>query len=180
MGIIEIMMIGIGLSMDAVAVSMSNGLACQGISKDKLLAMPIFFGVFQGIMPLFGYYAGSLFAKQIEAYSGIVILVILGFIGGKMLYDGLFSKEEEACTILSYKLLFVQAIATSIDAFAVGVGFASTQIDIMSSVIIIGLTTTLLSFLAVFIGKRCKSVLGGKAQILGGIILIFIGLKAFF
>lgn len=180
MGIIEILMIGIGLSMDAVAVSMSNGLACSGISKAKIFAMPIFFGVFQAIMPLLGYFAGSFFAKQIEQYSGIVILVILGFIGGKMLYDGLFAKEEEACTILSYKLLFVQAIATSIDAFAVGVGFASMKIDILSTIIIIGVTTTILSFLAVFIGKKCKSVLGGKAQILGGVILIAIGLKAFF
>ena len=180
MGTFEIIMIGIGLSMDAVAVSLSNGLGCAQISKDKIFAMPLFFGVFQGLMPFLGYYAGRLFANEIEQYSGIIILIILGFIGGKMVYDGLFSKGEEACTLLTYRLLFIQAIATSIDAFAVGVGFASMQIDIVSSVFIIGITTLILSYLALVVGKYFKSVLGSKAQVLGGIILIVIGIRAFF
>lgn len=180
MGILEIIMIGIGLSMDAVAVSMSNGLACDRKSKEKLWLMPLFFGVFQGAMPLLGYFAGSLFASLIDKYAGIVIFLILGFIGGKMFYDGLKGEEEASCTILTFKLLIIQSIATSIDAFAVGVGFCAMQVPILKTCAIITLTTTVLSYIALFIGKKFGDMLGSKALLLGGTILMFIGIKALF
>ena len=95
MGFIEIILIGLGLSMDAVAVSMANGMAYKNTTKAKTLAMPILFGVFQGLMPLIGYFAGGLFADVISKYANILVFVILGFIGGKMLKDNLGHKDEE-------------------------------------------------------------------------------------
>lgn len=181
MGIIEILMIGIGLSMDAFAVSLSNGLVCPMSANKKLKIMPLFFGVFQAGMPLLGFFAGNLFADVIDCYSGIVILVILGFIGGKMMLDGikeLRNPEIESCTVFTYKTLIMQSIATSIDAFAVGVSFVGLGVNILQAVSIIGVTTTLLSYVALFIGKRFGSMLGSKAQIFGGLILVLIGIKA--
>lgn len=177
MGIIEILLIGIGLSMDAVAVSMSNGMCFKTMSRSKELAMPVFFGVFQGLMPFLGFYAGSLFENVISKYAGIVILLILGVIGGKMIWDGVKKEEEVVCSVLSIKLLFFQAIATSIDAFAVGVGFSAMNVHILPAVSIIGVTTFVCSLIAVFIGKKFGDFLGKKAEILGGVILILIGIK---
>lgn len=180
MEIFEIILIGIGLSMDAVAVSMSNGMVYKNIEKDKTLAMPIFFGVFQGMMPLLGFFAGSLFSDFISKYSGMVTLIVLGIIGGKMIKDGLSPEDEgeENATSLTYKVLFLQAIATSIDAFAVGVSFCAAGTNIFLSAPIIAVTTLICSAIAVYIGKRFGNLLGDKAQILGGIILVIIGIKA--
>ncbi len=179
-GIYEILLIGIGLSMDAVAVSMTNGMVYNNVGKAKIAAMPLFFGIFQAIMPLLGYFAGGLFSDFICRYSGIVILLILGFIGAKMVKDGFSHKddEHEISKSLTYKILFAQAVATSIDAFAVGVGFAAGGAEIVSSVLLIGLTTFILSGGAIFIGKRFGDILGSKAEVLGGVILICIGIKA--
>ena len=180
MGLFEIFLIGVGLSMDAVAVSMTNGMVYQCVSTKKLLAMPLFFGLFQALMPLLGFFAGSFFAFFIRKYSGIVILAILGMIGAKMVKDGFCHNAEERCItkVFTYKILFLQAVVTSIDAFAVGVGFAARGTDILFAVGVIGLITLLLSFLAILIGKRFGDLLGAKAEIVGGIILIAIGIKA--
>lgn len=183
MSLLEVVLVGIGLSMDAVAVSMSNGMVYKCADRKKLLAMPLFFGIFQALMPLAGYFAGGLFADIITKYSGIVIFLILGFIGGKMIKDGFCHSDECECekTSLTYKLLFAQAIATSIDAFAVGVGFAAGAMptaDIFYSVFLIGIITFLLSMWAIFIGKRFGNMLGSKAEILGGVILVIIGIKS--
>lgn len=183
MGMVEIVFIAIGLSMDAFAVSLTNGLVCPNSANQKLKIMPIFFGVFQAGMPLLGYYAGNLFAEAIEQTSGIVILIILGFIGGKMILDGIRElryPEIESCTIFTYKTLIMQSIATSIDAFAVGVGFVGMNVPIFTAVCVIGIITTLLSYVALLLGRSFNSMLGSKAQILGGLILIFIGIKALF
>jgi putative Mn2+ efflux pump MntP len=178
----EIIMIGIGLSMDAAAVSMTNSMACRHTTKSKLLAMPLLFGVFQAIMPFVGYYAGGLFSEFLNKYSGIIVLLILGGIGGKMIYDGFYSDVVDTCTkdSLTYRMLFVQAIATSIDAFAVGVGFSALKLHIIPAVLIIGATTIICSFIAIRIGKRFGDLLDNKAEILGGVILIIIGIKALF
>lgn len=194
MSLFEIILIGIGLSMDAVAVSMTNGMVYKGSSKGKTYSMPIFFGAFQGIMPLIGYFAGGLFADVISQYACWLIFVILGCIGGKMLKDGLehIKEEKEMCgqsvevdeaeevKTLTYKMLFVQAIATSIDAFAVGIGFSVAQVNILPAVGIIGFTTALCSLAAIFIGKKCGDMLGSKSEILGGTILVLIAIKALF
>ena len=190
MGFIEIILIGLGLSMDAVAVSMANGMAYKNTTKAKTLAMPILFGVFQGLMPLIGYFAGGLFADVISKYANILVFVILGFIGGKMLKDNLGHKDEEEAEtekdvesegkVLTYKTLFIQAIATSIDAFAVGIGFSAMQVSIIPAVSIIMLTTAICCLIAIFAGKKVSSLLGGKAEILGGLILVIIAVKALF
>lgn len=181
MSIWEILMIGVGLSMDAVAVSISNGLACPRMTRREKLSMPIAFGLFQGLMPLLGFFAGSLFADVISRYAGIVTLVILGFIGGKMVWDAFFEKEEGArCATLTMKMLLVQAIATSIDAFAVGVSFCASGANIFMAAPIIAATTFVCSLLALVVGKRFGALFGSKAQVVGGLILIAIGVKAMF
>ncbi|MBU5487917.1 manganese efflux pump MntP family protein [Clostridium sp. MSJ-8] len=149
------------------------------MTKDKEASMPIFFGLFQGIMPILGFYAGSLFEELITRYSGIVTLLVLGTIGINMIREGI-SKEEETRnkSILTYKILFFQAIATSIDAFAVGVSFCAIGVNVFSSAIIIAITTFLCSIVAIIIGRKFGDVLGEKAHILGGVILIIIGIKS--
>ena len=142
MSIWEIIMIGIGLSMDAAAVSMTNGMVYPKTCRTKILSMPLFFGGFQALMPLLGYFASGVFADFLSRYSGIIVLIILGVIGGKMVYDGLHPrKEEETGCSLTYRMLLIQAVATSIDAFAVGVGFSAMQVNIVQAVSIIGVTT---------------------------------------
>ena len=181
MSIWEIIMIGIGLSMDAAAVSMTNGMVYPKTCRTKILSMPLFFGGFQALMPLLGYFASGVFADFLSRYSGIIVLIILGVIGGKMVYDGLHPrKEEETGCSLTYRMLLIQAVATSIDAFAVGVGFSAMQVNIVQAVSIIGGTTLVCSFIAIAIGKKLGNMLGKKAQILGGLILIIIGIKGMF
>lgn len=183
MNILDIALIGVGLSMDAFAVSISNGMVYRGLTRSRQAAMPIFFGGFQILMPLLGYSVGSLFAEWIDRYAGILILLILGFIGGKMIWDG-FHDDGEECTQtsadnLSWKVLFLQAIATSIDAFAVGVGFSAVGVAVVPASLLIGLVTFTLCWVAIAIGKAFGALLEDKAQIVGGIILVLIGVKNF-
>ncbi|MBC8542891.1 manganese efflux pump MntP family protein [Bianquea renquensis] len=181
MSVWEVIMIGIGLSMDAAAVSMTNGMVYPKTCRTKILSMPLFFGGFQALMPLLGYYASGVFADFLSRYSGIIVLIILGVIGCKMVYDGLHPQlEEETDCSLTYRMLLLQAVATSIDAFAVGVGFSAMQVNIVQAVSIIGVTTLVCSFLSIAIGKKFGNMLGNKAQILGGMILIIIGIKGMF
>lgn len=179
MGFLEILLIGIGLSMDACAVSASNGMCYKGLKLKNILVMALSFGVFQGIMPLIGYYAGTLFSKQVSAIDHWVALVLLGFIGAKMLWDGFHHDSECPLKPFSYKLLLVQALATSIDALAVGISFAAVDTNIFVAVSAIALTTFVLSTGAVWVGKKVGDKLNSKAEIFGGIILIAIGLKIF-
>lgn len=207
MGLIEIILIGIALSMDAVAVSMTNGMVYKDTTRYKIIAMPLLFGIFQGLMPLIGYFAGGIFADTINNYAGLLVFLILGVIGGKMLKDGFshqteevlaeealteetltgedLTKEdltEEALTgkVLTYKTLVVQAIATSIDAFAVGIGFSAMQVSILPAVTIIAFTTAICCVGAIFIGKKFGDLLGSKSELLGGTILVLLALKALF
>lgn len=183
MGYFDIFLIGIGLSMDAAAVSMTNSMvySCQ---KKKLWSMPLFFGGFQLLLTLAGYYTGHLFADFVEKFSGIIAFAILGYIGGKMIYDGIKCEGECTCGKLTYKILTVQAFATAIDAFAVGVGFgvgeSSLLISIFSAVCLIGITTFFCTVIAMFLGRKFGDALGPKAEVFGGIILVLIGLKALF
>ncbi len=178
---LEVLLIGVGLSMDAAAVSMTDGMVYRQMGKQKIALIPLFFGLFQALMPLLGYYIGGLFSGFICKYSGIVIFLILGIIGAKMIKDAFSHTDDEHVLKkqLTYSVLVVQAIATSIDAFAIGVGFAvSGMTDIILSVILIGITTFIISMASVFIGRKFGDMLGSKAEILGGIILILIGIKA--
>lgn len=179
MGTIEIIVLSLGLAMDATAVAMTDGLSNRKIKFLKALFIAFMFGLFQALMPLFGYLFGTLFSDLIETFDHWIALLLLGYLGGKMLYDGIKNKEEETTKELGFKTILIQAIATSIDAFAVGISFATLHVDIVVAVVVIGIITMLLSLGGVYIGKKFGSLLNNKATILGGLILIGIGLKIF-
>ena len=178
MKLYEILLIAVGLAMDATAVSMTNGM-CYRLNYRKTLATAGSFGLFQGIMPLIGYFIGGLFINQISAFDHWVALALLAFIGGKMVWEGFH--HDDACPVrpFSFGMLMMQAVATSIDALAVGVGFAAVQTNIWIAVVIIAAVTFLFSAESVLIGIRIGDKLNAKAEIFGGAILIAIGLKIF-
>lgn len=195
MGLLEILMLGVALATDAFSVTISNTFAFDDHRFSRLMRMPLFFGLFQFGMPLAGYFVGGIAAELIEKYAGIVSLVILGFIGLNMLYSGYKALKEDAseedeedaqedaqqdATTLSYGKLVFQAVATAIDAFAVGVSFRAHSVDILVASALFGIITAILCTIALFIGKKLGSLLGDRAEMVGGVVLILIGLKAFF
>lgn len=190
MSIVEIVLLGVALSMDAFAVTISNVFCYPNASRARLLALPVAFGVFQAGMPLLGYFLGGVVGGFIETYSGIITLVILGFIGGNMIKEGACALrgggddgEEEVSendNALTLKVILVQAVATSIDAFAVGVSLRAVSVAVAPAVSIIGVTTLLCCIVALAIGKRFGHLLGDRAQIVGGVVLVLIGIKAMF
>jgi len=178
MTLFDILLIGLGLSMDAAAVSIANGLTYRNLKTSHKLSMAFTFGLFQALMPVLGYWAGSLFADIISRYAGITAFLVLGVIGGKMIKDS-FAAEADTCNVagFTFGLLMAQAVATSIDAFAVGVSLCASGASILSAAPIIGIVTFVCSLAAQALGKVFGSKLGNKAQLLGGIILVLIGLK---
>ena len=195
MGLLEILMLGVALATDAFSVTISNTFAFDDHRFSRLMRMPLFFGLFQFGMPLAGYFVGGIAAELIEKYAGIVSLVILGFIGLNMLYSGYKALKEDAseedeeeaqqgaqqgATTLSYGKLVFQAVATAIDAFAVGVSFRAHSVDILVASALFGIITAILCTIALFIGKKLGPLLGDRAEMVGGVVLILIGLKAFF
>ena len=172
----EILLIGLGLSMDAFAVSLTNGLCTK--QRRQLWAAALCFGVFQGLMPLLGYLAGQLFSDSIAAFDHWIALLLLSFIGGKMLLDARSQAEPEAA--LTVRTILLQGIAVSIDALAVGVSFAALpNVRILPAAGIIMSETFVLSRLGSLLGKSAGSRLGSRAQLLGGVLLIGIGCKIF-
>ena len=143
--------------------------------------MLFFFAGFQMLMPVAGYFAGSFFAEIMTAWSGIIILLILGVIGGKMIKEGVIHMSRQQvprCRIMTPGILFFQAVATSIDALAVGIGFSFMNMSIGRAVAEIGLVTAVMVGVAILIGRKFGDLLGSKAEILGGVILVIIGVKA--
>ena len=179
MGFAELLLIGIGLSMDAFAVSVCKGLGMKRNIKLSAIIIALFFGAFQAIMPLIGWSLGRQFEQYIIAFDHWISFILLAFIGGKMLYETLKDNECEVAlsSCLNIKELFALAVATSIDALAVGVTFAFLQINILRANVIIGITTFAISLGGVFIGSKFGSRFEKKAEIAGGVILILIGLK---
>lgn len=173
----EVLLIGVGLSMDAAAVSATNGMCYTSMKKRQMLLMAFAFGLFQGAMPLIGYFAGTLFTEQISNIDHWVAMILLSFIGGKMLIDGFKKDKDKDVKPFSLKLLTLQAIATSIDALAVGVSFAAVDTNIFYAVCVIAVSTFLLSLFAVWLGRKVGDKLNKTAEILGGAILVFIGVK---
>ena len=178
MGVFDIVMIGIGLSMDAFAVATTNGITMKPNLK-KALLIALAFGLFQAVMPLIGFFAGSLFGDIVEKYDHWIALVLLAIIGGKMIADFFEKGEEKSHSDLTFGILIMQAVATSIDALAVGVSFAGLSFSIFVAVGIIGAITFSLSLIAVYLGQTCGKFLADKANLVGGLILIAIGLKIF-
>ena len=181
-GFWDILLIGAGLSMDAAAVSVSNALAYPCMGRGRRLAIPAAFGLFQGLMPVLGFFAGSLFADLISRYAGIVTLVILAGIGLNMIREGLDRDPEQPCGEKEFTCwaLLAQAVATSIDAFAVGVSFCAGGANIFFAAPVIAVTTFCCSALALAAGSRFGAALGHRAEVLGGAVLILIGIKAMF
>ena len=177
MSFVEILLIGIGLSMDAFSVSICKGLTTKGFSWKMALTCGLWFGFFQALMPVIGYFLGVQFQQYIEAYDHWIAFGLLFLIGANMIREALMGKEEESSNLLDFRTMLLLAIATSIDALAVGVSFACIQVRLWSSVLIIGVTTFLFSILGVKIGNVFGSKFEKSAGIVGGIILILIGLK---
>ncbi len=180
MGFVELLLLAVGLSMDAFAVSICKGLSMKKATLKESAICGVWFGGFQALMPLIGFFLGTLFADAIEAFDHWVACLLLVLIGVNMLKEA-FSKEEcENCgnADLSVKTMFVMAVATSIDALAVGISLAMAgNVNIFTAVLLIGVTTFLLSGLGVKIGNIFGSRYEKTAQIAGGVILICLGIK---
>lgn len=183
MGIIDFILLGIGLAMDAFAVSICKGLGMTKINKNQLIIIASFFGGFQAIMPLIGYLLGNIFAKYVMQFSHWIAFVLLAFIGIKMIIDAIKERNEKDITEekdkpISFKEITLLAIATSIDALAVGVTFSFYEdINIVLAVVIIGVITLIISALGVFIGNIFGSRYRFVATLIGGIILVLLGIK---
>ena len=173
----EIVLIALGVSMDAFAVSICKGLSCKEKPLKTGLVCGSWFGFFQFLMPVIGYFVGTLFAGFIESFDHWVAFALLAIIGGNMLKEAFSKEQEEVSNELSFLKMLVFAIATSVDALAVGVTFAVLKVNIWVCATIIGIFTFVCSFIGSFIGRKCGEKLKNKAEIFGGIILILLGIK---
>lgn len=179
MTLIELLLTGVGLSMDAFAVSMCKGLGMKRLNKKNALIIGLYFGGFQALMPLIGYLLGRQFEHLITGVDHWIVFALLAYIGGKMIYDALKKKDETECCgdALNHKEMLLLALATSIDALAVGISFAFLDVSILPAITIIGVTTFVLSIVGVLIGHRFGAKYESRATLLGGVILVLLGLK---
>lgn len=178
MNLFELLLLGVGLSMDAFAVSICKGLACRNVKFRHLVIPGLWFGGFQALMPTIGFFLGSTFEKHIDACDHWVAFALLAFIGAKMIKDSFSCECEKVNNNFGFKCMLILAVATSIDALAVGVTFALLQeVNVPVAVTAIGITTFLFSAAGVKIGNIFGTRYKSKAERLGGVILILIGLK---
>ena len=177
MGLIELFLIAVGLSMDAFAVSVCKGLAMPKCTFKKAAIVGLWFGGFQALMPAIGYVLGAQFQEAIASIDHWIAFVLLALIGGNMIHEALDNDEEEADASLNVKTMFLLAVATSIDALAIGITFAFLKVNIIPAVCFIGIVTFIISFAGVKIGNVFGTRYKNKAEIVGGIILILLGLK---
>ena len=182
--IFQSILLGVGLAMDAFSVSLANGLNEPCMKSRKMSGIALVFAIFQGMMPMIGWICVHTIVQYFRSFEVLIpwiALILLGYIGGKMLLEGLQSKGDEViCRSISLPLLLVQGLATSIDALSVGFTIADYDlISAMISVLLIAAVTFLICFTGLAIGKKAGTKLAGKAGILGGAILIFIGLEIF-
>ena len=184
MGFVELALIAIGLSMDAFAVSVCKGLGMRTLNWRHALVIALFFGAFQGIMPVIGWALGTQFESYITSIDHWIAFGLLAFIGGKMLWDA-FHEDGDECVQcaegekprLDVKELVMLAVATSIDALAVGITFAFLRVDIVPAALTIALTTFVLSFIGVAAGNSFGSRFRKPATVAGGVVLVLIGVK---
>ena len=177
MGIGELFILAIGLSMDAFAVAVCKGLAMERISLKNAGIVGLWFGGFQALMPLIGYLLGYSFSDAIQSVDHWIAFALLGLIGLNMIKESRSCETGEACGCLAFKEMFTMAVATSIDALAVGITFAFLTVDIVPAVSLIGVTTFLLSMAGVKVGSVFGAKYKSKAELAGGIILILLGTK---
>jgi putative Mn2+ efflux pump MntP len=191
-GIIELLFLSVGLSMDAFAISLTSGMCKKDIRLPHALLIGFMFGFFQAIMPAIGYVGGSFFYVQIKAVDHWVVLIILVFLGVRMIVESIHEmnknsqKSDETQIVcgttsarFSFKELVVQSFATSVDALAVGISLAIIDAPLVFCASVIGLVTFCICFPAVYAGKKAGALLSDKAGILGGVMLILIGIKIF-
>lgn len=176
MSILDLFILAVGLSMDAFAVSVCKGLSLGKINPKHMCIAGAWFGGFQALMPLIGYFLGSFFAEMIEKYDHWVAFVLLAIIGGNMIKES-FGKDEKVDSSMDVKSMLLLAIATSIDALAVGVTFAFLQVQIVPAVSFIGVITFIFSAVGVKIGSLFGTKYKSKAELFGGIVLVLIGIK---
>lgn len=177
---ITLFILAVGLSMDAFAVSVCKGLAMKKMSWKSAAIVGLWFGGFQALMPAIGYFLGIRFADRIEAVDHWVAFMLLAVIGGNMIREAFSKEEEKASADLDIKTMFVMAVATSIDALAVGITFAFLRQNMPVAVTLIGVTTFLLSVAGVRIGNLFGVKYKAKAEFVGGAILVLLGLKILF
>ncbi len=177
MGLLELFILAVGLSMDAFAVSVCKGLAMPKITVKKAAVVGIWFGGFQALMPALGYLLGSQFKNSITAIDHWIAFILLGIIGGNMIREACSGECEKENDSLDIKTMFLLAVATSIDALAVGITFAFLKVNIAAAVSFIGVTTFVISAAGVKIGNIFGTKYKSKAELAGGIILILLGLK---
>lgn len=180
--VIELFLLGVGLSMDAFAVSVCKGLGMRKLNKKQALIIGLYFGGFQALMPFVGWLLGSQFQKYITSIDHWIAFILLGFIGGKMMIEAVREwNEEEVVDVMDapidHKNMLVLAVATSIDALAVGITFAFLETPIVEAITIIGITTMVISIAGVVIGNFFGSRYKSKAEFIGGLILVLLGLK---
>ena len=175
MGIIDILLTGVGLSMDAAAVSMTNGMNEPKMKLPKILLIALFYGVAQGVMPLIGYYAGSLFATAVAKIAPWLALALLGFIGGKMIFEAIceLKKKKNGEQPKEAKPLAVGISLVALDKSG------ALAVNIFVAVSMIAASTFIISLVSVFVGKKFGELLSDKAELVGGLILVAIGLKIF-
>ncbi|MCQ2426743.1 MAG: manganese efflux pump MntP family protein [Lachnospiraceae bacterium] len=178
MSLAELFILAVGLSMDAFAVSVCKGLATGKLKLKHYLAVGLWFGGFQALMPTVGYFLGSTFEKYITAFDHWIAFILLALIGGNMIREALSGDEESADASIGFRTMLTMAVATSIDALAVGISFGVLpNVNVPAAVSFIGVTTCLLSMLGLKIGNVFGTKYKTKAEVTGGVILILIGLK---
>lgn len=181
--LVESTVLGVALAMDAMAVTLSNSLCEPDMPASKKFGMPLAFALFQMGMPVLGYLGGTLIAGVIDRYAGIVSFCILAVVGGKMVIEAIRDlREPEACPSahLTWAMIGMEAVATAIDAFVVGVSFAAEGKNVVLYCGMIGLTTLVCCLLVLLLGKKLGEHFGAHAQVAGGVVLILIGAKALF
>lgn len=177
MEIYEILLIGIGLAMDAFAVSICKGLSMKKMNWKNAIIIALYFGVFQALMPLIGYFLGMTFESIVTTFDHWVAFALLTLIGGGMIKESFDDEDDKKNDKVDFKTMVVLAIATSIDALAIGITFAFFDVNIVLAVSIIGIITVIISVLGVKIGNRFGDKYQNKAQLMGGIILVLLGFK---
>lgn len=177
MDIISIIFIAVGLSMDSLGVSIVNGCSVRGLNVKKILSISLSFSLFQALMPVVGWMTGLSIEKYVRELDHWIAFVLLSIIGIKMIIEGM--KKDKSCELSDLKMATVigQSFATSIDAFVVGISFSLLQLSLITPVLIIGGVTFIFSLIGLFLGKFFGKIFNRKAEILGGLILILIGIK---
>jgi len=174
---IEIFLISLGLAMDAFAVAICKGLSMKKMNYQKAIIIAIYFGLFQALMPIIGYFLGDTFDHEVTSIDHWIIFVLLSLIGGNMIKEAFSKEEEKSNDKTDFKTMIVLAIATSIDALAIGITFAFLKVNLLLAASSIGVITFILSFIGVKIGNVFGDRYEKKATFAGGFILMLIGLK---